>query len=340
MPLKLPGRERPKKVPPEITGVDLGTTGVKMVRVRNNKGALSVVGVTVLPPMELPSEPVGHAVRFKPPKEFLTNYVAFTIAGRSAVIRLLTMGGHVGPEDLTEAKIREQMGCGEGFRVAHAILPAVKGRAETRVIGVGIPEKEIKTVLSLVPAGPPAAYSIELAGLAALTAFEKGPGAECPYDGVAVIEAGQQTTLMALYARKSLVLIRKFDFGGETVLAKVQQQLGVDRETAIGIIADGSFDISQPVHEVMDPFLRQLTISKDFVERREECAVGAVYLSGGVTLARYWVDELHQSTGLDIIAWNPFEKCEILPNAIPQECAGQETRFSAAVGAVMGVYEV
>jgi Tfp pilus assembly PilM family ATPase len=340
MPLKLPGRERPKKVPPEITGVDLGATGVKMVRIRNNKGALSVVGVGVQPPMEWPPEPAGHAIRFKPPKEFLTNYAVFTIPGRAAVIRLLTMSGHAGPEDLTDAKIREQMGCAEDFRISHAVLPAIKGRSETRVLGVGIPEKDIKIVLSFVPAGPPAAYSIELAGLATLTAFERGAGADSPYDGIAVIDAGQQTTLMALYVRKNLVLIRKFDFGGETVLAKVQQQLGVDRETAVGIIADGSFDISQPVHEVMDPFLRQLTISKDFVERREECTVGAVYLSGGVTLARYWVDELHASTGLDIVAWNPFEKLEMLSNALPQELAGQETRFAAAVGAAIGIYEV
>lgn len=339
MPLKLPRRERAKKVPPEIAGVDLGATGVKIVKVRNNKGALSVTGVEIEPPLELPSEPEGHNIRFKPPKELLTNYVAFAIPGRSASIRLLAMSGHVGPEDLTTEKIREQMGCGEGIRVAHTVLPPIKGRSETRIIGVGIPDKEVKAVLSLVPAGPPAAYSIEVAGLAALTAFEKNVAPESPYEGCVVIEAGQQTTLMALYARRNLVLIRKFDFGGETVLARVQQQLGVERETAVGIIADGSFDISQPVHEVMDPFLRQLTISKDFVERREECTVGAIYLSGGVTLARYWVDELHEATGLDIVAWNPFDKLDVAANGIPQEIAGQETRFAAAVGAVLGVYE-
>ncbi len=339
MPLKLPGRERARKVPPEIAGVDLGATGVKIVRIRNNKGALQVIGTAVHPPLDLPPEPEGHAVRFKPPKELQTNYCAFAIPGRNAIIRLLTLGGHVGPDDLSPAKIREQMGCGEGMRISHSVLPAIKGRSETRVIGVAVPEKEVKIVLSLVPSGPPAAYSVEIAGLATLTAFERNVAPDSPYDGFAVIDAGQQTTLMALYARKNPVLIRKFDFGGETILARVQQQLGVDRETAVGIIADGSFDISQPVHEVMDPFLRQLTISKDFVERREECSVGAIYLSGGVTLARYWVDELHSATGLDIVAWNPFDKLELVEGAISQELAGQETRFAAAVGVAMGIYE-
>lgn len=338
MALKFARGERKRRVPTEIAGADFGATGVKIIRVRNNKGTLALMGADILPRLELPNAPENHTVRFKPPGNLQTNYVAVTVTGRSSNIRLLSITGHTASAELTEAKVRELMGVSPEMRVGYTVLPTVKGKAETRVLAVSMPEKEIQTILSLVPSGPPAAYSIEVSGLAALTAFERGPGADCPYEGVIVIEAGVQTTLIALYAKRQLMLIRKFDFGGETVLAKVQQQLGVDRETAQGIIADGSFDISQPVHEVMDPFLRQLTISKDFVERREECAVGAIFLSGGVTLSRYWAEELYRATGLEIVAWNPLEQFSMSAGSFPEQLVGQESRFAAASGAVLGVF--
>lgn len=338
MAFKFARGERARKVPPEIAGADLGSTGVKVIRVRNNKRTLSLVGADILPRLDLPDAPEGHAVRFRPPNNLQTNYVAITVSGRSSNIRLLSLTGHTAGAELTEAKVRELVGAGPDMRLGYTVLPLIKGKAEKRVLAVSMPEKEIQTILSLVPSGPPAAYSIEVSGLAALTAFERGVGADCPYDGVIVIEAGVQTTLIALYAKRHLMLIRKFDFGGDSVLAKVQQQLGVDRETAQGIIADGSFDISQPVHEVMDPFLRQLTISRDFVERREECSVGAVFLSGGVTLSRYWAEELYRATGLEIVAWNPLAQFSMSAGSFPEQFVGQESRFAAAAGAVLGVF--
>jgi Tfp pilus assembly PilM family ATPase len=156
---------------------------------------------------------------------------------------------------------------------------------------------------------------------------------------VAVVDAGARLTFMALFNKGVLVLVRKFDLGTETIVTKVQQQLNVDRDTARGIISDGSFDISQSVRAVMDPFLRQLTISKDFVERREDCRVVKCYLSGGASLLRYGVDEIRGATGVDTGLWNPFANLQIADGAYPAELAGHEPRFAAAVGACLGVLE-
>jgi len=338
MPLKKPGKGRQRKSPTEILGVDFGSTGLKIVRMRNNKGQIALLAADILPPFEVPESATGHNIRLKVPKAFQANYTAMAVTGAGAAVRLLNMQGHVDAENLKEADVREQVGLSDEFRVSHVVLPLVRGKQETKVLVVGLPEKESKAVLSLVPYGPPAPCCLAISGLAAMTAFVHGPGADLPHDAVAVIESGAKITYMALFHKKTLALVRKFDFGADTIVARVQQQLGVDQETARGIIADGSFDISQPVHEVMDPFLRQLTISKDFVERREDCVVGAVYLSGGTTQSRYWMDEVTSAVGIDAIQWNPFEYVEVAPNAYPDELKGQESRFAAAIGACLGVF--
>lgn len=338
MPLKLPGKGRQRKSPAELLGVDIGTTGLKVVRMRHNKDQTTLLAADILPPLELPEGPAGHNVRLKLPKNLMANYVALTVSGASAAVRLLNLTGHIEPQGLKEEEVREHVGLASEFRVSHVMLSVPRAKQETKVLVVGLPEKEAKTVLSLVPSGPPAPYCLEVSGLAAMTAFTHGPGADSPHDALAVIESGAKITFMALFHKKTLALVRKFDFGAETIVARVQQQLGVDQETARGIIADGSFDISQPVHEVMDPFLRQLTISKDFVERREDCVVSAVYLSGGTTLSRYWMEEVSAAVGIEVVQWNPFDHVELAADAYPAELKGQETRWTAAVGACLGVF--
>ena len=132
--------------------------------------------------------------------------------------------------------------------------------------------------------------------------------------------------------------MRTLDLGGETLVERLQTQWGLDRETALGALGQGAtIDISQSVHELAGPFLRQLSISRDFVERQENCKINHAYLSGGMALIWNWLTELRNATGLDVQPWNPFQGMTLAPGAYPAALAGQETRFTAAVGAALGV---
>jgi Tfp pilus assembly PilM family ATPase len=101
----------------------------------------------------------------------------------------------------------------------------------------------------------------------------------------------------------------------------------------------GSFDISQAVSEVMEPFNKQLVISRDFVERRENCRIGHLFACGGMAGSRDWVADVQSATGMDVSAWNPFEGYAAADGAVPEELAGQESRFAAAVGSCLASFE-
>ena len=67
-------------------------------------------------------------------------------------------------------------------------------------------------------------------------------------------------------------------------LGTLQAKAGSARDvlrSAQQILFDGSFDISQPIAEVMGPFEKQLIVSRDFVERRENCRINKIYAAGG-----------------------------------------------------------
>jgi hypothetical protein len=333
---QLPGKTRRRKSPSDIVTIDLGTTGLKVVRIKRAKDGLTAIGVDILPPITFAGQDAGTKPKLELPKTLLTNYAALTLGAESAVVRILSLPPKA--EQPTEEQVREQVGLGPEFRVSFAVVSVPRPKAETKLLVVGVPEKDAQAVLSMVAVGVPAPFSLEAAGLPALTAYLKGPGVQHTQDAIGVVEAGARLTFLALFQKETLVLVRKFDFGGDALVAKVQQQLGVDRDTAQGIISDGSFDISQPVHDVMDPFLRQLTISKDFVERREDCHISRIYVSGGPSLSQYWTDAIQNAAGVEVMRWNPFDSLRLAEGAYPANLQGQQTRFATAIGAGLGVF--
>jgi Tfp pilus assembly PilM family ATPase len=330
--------DRPRKSPPEIVGLDLGTTGVKAVRMRRGKDGVTVLKAEILPPL-VPAEVDPKSGRPPLPRSLLTHYAALALSGAHATVRILGIPGRLESGPDRDVQVREHAGVGEGQRMGYAIMMTPKLRNETRLLVVTLPEEEAQSLLNLFASGSPAPFSLELAGLAAITAFLRGPGHAHEQGTVGLVESGERQTTMALLHHNLPVLVRKFDLGMYSVRERVQQRLGVDAETARGVLADGSFDISQTLHEVVDPFLRQLSLSKEFIERREECQVEKFYVSGGMSLSRFWVSELKQAAGVAVERWNPFDGLKLAPEAMPPALEDQQTRFTAAVGCCLGAWE-
>jgi Tfp pilus assembly PilM family ATPase len=332
----------PRRGPSDLLGVDLASSGTKIVRLRRNKDKVTVVGAAILPPVSLKAPESGAnndaLLSGVIPKNLLANYACLAVTGESTVVRLLSLPGHTEQTQLVESQVREHIGVEGEYRVGFVVTTPPKGKSETKLLVAAMPEADAKLLLNLVRIGAPAPFSIEVAGLAVLNAFLHGPGAQMEQESIGLLDAGARVSFLALFSKGNLALVRKFDFGGDALTAKVQQQLGVSREIAQGIISDGSFDISQSVHDVMDPFLRQLSISRDFVERREDCRLSKLYLSGGMSLSKYWLEELRNTTGIEAQTWDPFEGLTLAPAAIPDEFKNQRARFTAAVGAALGAF--
>jgi Tfp pilus assembly PilM family ATPase len=261
------------------------------------------------------------------------------VPGRNAVVKLLNVPAQ--GEKAGDLPLHDLLGLTDDahYRIGYEILGPGTSRSDSRLLAVAVPEAQAQAVCRLFPSGTPAPCSMEIAGLAVMTAFQHGPGGACAGECVGIVDFGASVSVLAIFNRGVLVLIRKFDFGTEAILKRVQESLGVDAETAQGILADGSFDVSQVAREVMAGFTQQLIISRDFVERRENCRMRKLYASGGVVGARDWQAEVQATVGLVPEPWNPFEGLSLAPGAVPDTLRGMEPRFAAAVGAALGSLE-
>jgi type IV pilus assembly protein PilM len=319
----------------DVLGVDIGSSATKVVRIKRISGNQTLVAADILPAVLLPLPAVVPSFSSQLPKELKSRYVALATSGAGSIIKLLTFPPHL--EKSTDDQVGELMGLGNStdFRVAYETVQETRG--ESRVLAVALPNSIALAMSGLFPEGVPAPCSVEVSGLASLTAYQRGPGTLHTDDCVAMIDFGAAVTLVSFFSKGSLVLIRKFDFGAVNILKKLQDNLGVDRDVAAGILNDGSFDVSRIMHQAMEHFLQQLTIAWDYVERRENMRIAKLYATGGGVLLRLWTQEVEATTGQLPVIWNPFEALVIQAGAFPDRLKGQESRFSAAVGAVLGM---
>ncbi len=319
-----------------MLGLDFATTGVKMVRVRRAKGALAVVGVNMLPPFDLTAK--GETISI--PREMRTNYVALGATFERSVFRVVYLP--LAAEDTADnlqPKLREQLSVGEDFRASFQVLSKGGAKQDSALLAVAVPETDAKALLAQFAAGAPAPYSMEVAGIATLNAFLSTREHSLSDQAVCLIESGARVTTMTFLERGKMVLTGKFNVGGDTLKSIIQTQLGVDADMARTIMSGGSIDISSSVKEVMTAFLRQLSISRDFVERQKKCRVAQLFLSGGMSQSPYWVQAIQETLGMNGTVWDPFEGMEVAPEAIPDAFASQRHRFAAALGVVVGAFD-
>lgn len=314
----------------DVLGLDVAGSGIKAVRIKRSNEAFTVLAADILP---LPTT----AVPLSLPKPLRARYVALASSEPGAVVKLLTIPAH--SEKSMDVHVQELMGMVDStdYRLSYEEMAA--SRAEVKVLAVGLLTQTVSSLCSLFPVGVPAPCSIELSGLASMTAYERGPGRNHREDCVAVVDFGARTTLVAFYHKGTMAMVRKFDVGAANILKRLQENLGVDSDVAMGILNDGSFDISQIVHHAMESFLQQLIISWDFVERREATRIVRLYACGGGAAIGCWAREVHAATGHEPVLWNPFEGMNVSFEGGAAKWKGQESRFSAAIGAALGAME-
>lgn len=322
----------------DVVGVDVGASGTKVVRLKRIRGVITVMAADILPAVVLPEAEETVIAPLVLSKALKGRYAALAVSKAGGVVKLLSFPAHAGKS--TDDHVHELMGLGDAtqYRLGYELI--TESRTETRVLAAALPDESARRLCQLFPAGVPAPCSIEIAGLASLTAFSHACSDDDGPDGRVVVDFGEGVTLVAFFNKNTMGLVRKFDFGASAILKRLQDSLGVEREVALGILNDGSFDVTKIVHQAMESFLQQLIISWDFVERRENIRIGKLYVCGGGVGIPLWAQEMEQATGQVPVKWDPFKGLAVQPGAMPEDFKGQEPRFAAAVGAALAVLKV
>lgn len=319
----------------DLVGIDFATTGTKVVRLKRSGEDVSLVGVDILPAVEIGST----ATRLELPRNMVSFYGCLSYSGSDAVMRMVNTPLPAEEETLPDVKLRELLSVGEDFRVSARLIRRGAGRQDSSLLAVAVPQSDVDFMLDMFASGAPAPASLEVSGLSFVSAFLHARGSECADEAVCLIEAGEVVSNFVFMNKGVVLLVGKMDFGGRLLRKKLATDLGVDDELASSILSDRSINISASLHSVLGPFIKQVSISKDFIERHQGCRVTKVYMSGGLSLLSSWTDEVGQMLRTDIVKWSPLENIKHEPDALPADTVKEATRFSAAIGAALGGFE-
>lgn len=319
----------------DLVGVDFSTTATKVVRIKLSKGAYSLTGLDLLPAIDF-NETAG---RLELPRNMVTYYGCLAYTSPAAVVRMVNTPMAASDETIPEAKLRELLNVTPEYRVSARLIKRGSGRQDSSLLVAAIPDDDARFLLNMFPSGPPAPASLEVSGLAFVSAFLNARGDECKNETVCLLEAGETISHFVFLHKGAVVLVGKMPFGAQTLRKKLAADLGVDDELAASILNDRSINISSSLKSVLDPFIKQISISKDFIERHQSCRISKVYVSGGLSLLTSWTAEVGQMLNADVGIWSPLENIEFDSEIVPEDMQSQITRFSAAIGAAIGGFE-
>jgi len=326
-------KKRMKSGPTDVIGIDFGKTATKLARLHKSGDEIVLVGVDLLPAF---SDGGGFTI---PPK-LKARYAAIAISSASATTKLLTFPGAI--DAAFENHLAKNLGLDAETddRMAYRIITEGAGRVESRVLAAAIPEEDAAPVMQLFTTGLPAPSSLEVAPLAALTAFEAGPVRNSAAPAVGLLDLGTESSTLSIFYKKTLVLLRSFDFGTRNLLDRVTSTLHIDADTALNILSDNAFDIAELITEIMSPLSSQLIVSRDFVERRENCNLKHLHCIGGLTSSPAAIHELERSLNLEMKAFDPFTIPSLQKVSTGTvDGSQQHWRFTAAIGAALGTLQ-
>ena len=322
----------PQRKVSDLMGIDFSTTATKVVRLKKEKNKISLLGMRVFPPVDMNFPPRRQEFS----KILSTHYACLAYTAPSSVVRMVNAVLPEEEESLPDEKLRELLNVDSSFRVSANLLKRGAGRKESNLLAAAIPQNDVRFFLNMFPAGPPAPASLEVSGLSFLSAFLHARGAQSAGEALCLLELGESVSYFIFMNKGVVLLVGKFAVGGALLREKVAKDLGVDEELADTILSDQSINISATLQGVMSPFLKQLSISKDFIERHQGCRISKAYVSGGCALIPHLSTVLGQELQSEVVLWNPLEKIRYERGAIPKTLAGQGSRFAAAIGAAIG----
>lgn len=336
-----------RKGPSDVVGVDFNASGIYGARVRRGDPQPLLVAAERfdwLPLAEAaqasaePSE--KDALQLIWSRAIRARYACVTVPGETAVVKLISLPGEFDAH--AEAGIIETMGLRnpEDYRVGYKVLIHGKGRSESKVLGVALEEPEAARTLAAFASGIPAPYSLELSGLAALTAVRHAIGSTAQQGAVAIVDFGARVSTLGLFNRGLPVLVRRSLVCEEVLQDRVQVSLGIDPETARKVLEDGSFDVSHTVAEVLSPLVAQIAVSRDFVERRENCRLEKIYLLCNPLLSRHLTAEIQGKLGESVDMPDPTAGFNIAEQAVPEELRLERHRLAPCLGACLASLEI
>ncbi len=330
------------RAPTDVVGLDFATSGVRAVRMKKTASGLTVTAAELLPPatLDAPADASPKAdAALVVPSSAQGRCAALLTSDARAVLKLIRASEEVDLGKPEHVLSRIGIDPAQNYRVSTRVIHSATVKTDALVLAAAMPENLAKAMVDLLPkVGPLAPRFIGVSALAVLNAFHNDPRNAGNETAHGLIHFDNDYSLVALFNQGRLSQLRTFPLGMATFLQGTMEALGVDEETASGILSAGAFDVSQLVEQQTRQLRAQYVGCRDFMERSENCTLKKLHVSGPAALATAFLKGMEkEGIGEE---WNALEGYpDRSPGSVPPALVSQPWLWSASIGACLGVLE-
>jgi type IV pilus assembly protein PilM len=339
----------------DIVGIDIGSSSVKLVQLREAKGGYHLVslGMALLPPeaivdnVIMDSSSVVQAIRnLVESQKIKTKNVATAISGHSVIIRKVQLPMMV--EDEMEASIQWEAEQYIPFEISEVNLdfqimgPDPKDPSQMTVILVAAKKDFVSDYMAVFKECGLNPVVMDIDCFALENAFETNYGFG-EDEVVALINMGASAMNVNILKGGVTVFTRDIQVGGNMFNEEIQKRLGlnsedaekvklggevgsVDRERVTKVVIDAAETLAQEVQRSLDFF--SATSADEKVQK--------LYIAGGVAKSTQVVTALEQRLNIPVEVLNPFRSILVNEKDFDPEYIGAVgTLYTVAAGLAM-----
>jgi type IV pilus assembly protein PilM len=339
----------------DIVGIDIGSSSVKLVQLREARGAYHLVslGMALFPPeaivdnVIMDSSSVVETIRnLVENQKIKTKNVATAISGHSVIIRKVQLP--IMTEDEMEASIQWEAEQYIPFEISEVNLdfqilgPDPKDPSQMTVILVAAKKDFVSDYIAVFNECGLNPVVMDIASFALENAYETNCGFS-EDEVVALINMGASAMNVNVLKGSVTVFTRDIQVGGNMFNEEIQKRLGlnsedaervklggevggVDPEKVTKVIVDASETLAQEVQRSLDFF--SATSADEKVQK--------LFIAGGVAKTPQVIVALEQRLGIPVEVINPFRSILINEKDFDSEyIAAVGPLYTVAVGLAM-----
>lgn len=340
----------------DIVGIDIGSSSVKVVRLRESRGAYHLEDLGIMP-LE-PETIVDNTIMDSPAiidavssllgsLKIKTKKVATSISGHSVIIRKISLP--VMTETELEASIQWEAEQYIPFDISEVNIdfqilgPDPKDPAQMNVMLVAAKKDFVDDFTAVFSEAGLEPVVMDIDCFAVENMFEYNYGF-VEGEVVALIDLGASATNVNVLKGETSVFTRDIQAGGNLLNEELQKRLGVSSEEAerakLGVknvldVDDGSVD--EILMDAIENLVQEVQRSIDFFSATSsEDRVTKVYLTGGASASEAVRSALEERLGIPAERVDPFRNISVSEKQFDEEYLNAiGPMFSVAAGLAM-----
>ncbi len=340
----------------DLIGIDVGSSSLKLVRLKESRGNYQLVNVGILP--LAPETIVDNAIMDSPAiVEAISNLivgmkvkgrrVATSVSGHSVIIRKIMLS--IMTEEELEASIQWEAEQYIPFDLSEVNIdfqilgPDEKDPSQMNVMLVAAKKDYVEDFVALFAEAGLEPVVMDINCFAVENTFDVNYGF-VEDEVVALVDLGASATSVNVLKADVSLFTRDIQAGGNLIREELQKRLGLSSDEAerakLGVRNIGDVD-PEAIDEVMDDavenLVQEVQRSLDFFAATSgDDKITKIYLTGGVSKSRKVCDALEKHLGLPTEIINPFRNIAVNEKEFdPEYLEAIGPMFSVATGLAM-----